>query len=290
MLTSWPTDAQSTVACWPARNTENHDLMHLTIRLFALQRLGDDLSGQVRELGRGPGVGASSAAGSSGIPPATSTITPTPLILLADHAPDAALRRCAQDLLNVLLTERAVLGIGGYLGGPSFRCRTADALHSPTDRKVAYLSDGRYDAFLPTVWLAFGLGEPRFDFEHAADRELQPATTEYASGNEPRLKQDEGLFFACSSFQPHPLVVALAREEASRRAFAYVGRRYLGLARRGPRRDALGDPALAAGGAVLLQHAACLPWARSTPRVGSARAATTRCCSRRSPRRACGSS
>lgn len=128
----------------------------------------------------------------------------------------------------MLLTERAVLGIGGYLGGPSFRCRTADALHSPTDRKVAYLSDGRYDAFLPTVWLAFGLGEPRFDFEHAADRELQPATTEYASGNEPRLKQDEGLFFACSSFQPHPLVVALAREEASRRAFAYVGRRYLG--------------------------------------------------------------
>lgn len=27
--------------------------------------------------------------------------------------------------------------------------------------------DARYDGFLPTVWLAFGLDEPRFDFASA---------------------------------------------------------------------------------------------------------------------------
>lgn len=69
---------------------------------------------------------------------------------------------------------------------------------------MAYLEDSRYDGFLPTVWLAFGLGEPRFDFANARVTGLEPATTEYASANEPRLEQDEGMFFACSSFQPHP--------------------------------------------------------------------------------------
>lgn len=128
----------------------------------------------------------------------------------------------------MLLAERALLGVNGYLGGPAFRCRTADATHSMTQRKVAYLEDSRYDGFLPTVWLAFGLGEPRFDFRHARVPGLLPATTAYASANEPRLKQDEGMFFACSSVEPHPVVAALAAEARTRKSLVYQGRRYLG--------------------------------------------------------------
>jgi hypothetical protein len=36
------------------------------------------------------------------------------------------------------------------------------------------------------------------------------------------------MFFACSSFQPHPVVVALAAEAATRDVLFYRGRRYLG--------------------------------------------------------------
>ena len=97
-----------------------------------------------------------------------------------------------------------------------------------TNRKVAYLMDARYDGFLPTVWLAFGLGEPRFDFANARVPELEPATIHYASSNEPRLKQDEGMFFACSDFRPHPIVHALAEEAKTRKTFVYQGQRYLG--------------------------------------------------------------
>jgi len=163
VLTAWPVNALSTAARWPAIHTENHDLMHMTIRLFAQQWLGEDTSAQVREIRKSLAwrfergfVEWNSAC--------YQFHYSNPLILLADHAPDEELRECAWRLLNVLLAERAVLGVGGYLGGPSFRCRTADAENSPTNRKVAYLTDARYDAFLPTVWLAFGLGEPRFDF------------------------------------------------------------------------------------------------------------------------------
>jgi len=227
VLTAWPVNALSTTARWPAIHTENHDLMHMTIRLFAQQWLGEDTSAQVREIRKSLAwrfergfVEWNSAC--------YQFHYSNPLILLADHAPDEELRECAWRLLNVLLAERAVLGVGGYLGGPSFRCRTADAENSPTNRKVAYLTDARYDAFLPTVWLAFGLGEPRFDFDSALDPELQPASTEYATTNEPRLKQDEGMFFACSSLQPHPLVIALAEEAPTRAAFSYEGTRYMG--------------------------------------------------------------
>lgn len=227
VLTAWPVNTLSTTARWPPSHTENHDLMHMTIRLFAQQRLGEDTSAQVREIEKSLAwrfergfVEWNSAC--------YQFHYSNPLILLAEQAPSEELRGCAWRLLNVLLAERAVLGVGGYLGGPSFRCRTADAENSPTNRRVAYLTDARYDAFLPTVWLAFGLGEPRFDFDSALDRELRPATTEYASANEPRLKQDEGMFFACSSLQPHPLVVALAEEAPTRGAFSYEGTRYLG--------------------------------------------------------------
>ena len=227
ILKGWPQNELSSLAHWPPRHTENHDLMHLTIGMFAQQYRGDDVSGHVREirqflawrLERGFVEWNSKCY---------QYHFSNPLIVLADYAPDDDLRRGAQTLLNVMLAERALLGVNGYLGGPSFRCRTADVSGSLTDRKVAYLMDARYDGFLPTVWLAFGLGEPRFDFTSARVPGLEPATIHIASGNEPRLKQDEGMFFASSEFRPHPIVRALAEEAKTRKALIYQGRRFLG--------------------------------------------------------------
>jgi len=227
MLEKWPQNDVSSFAYWPARNTENHDLMHLTIGMFAQQYRGGDVSGHVREirqfiawrLERGFVEWNSKCY---------QYHFSNPLSVLADYAPDDTLRRGAQTLLNVMLAERALLGVNGYLAGPAFRCRTADAHGSMTDRKVAYLMDARYDGFLPTVWLAFGLGEPRFDFTTARVPGLEPATIHIASGNEPRLKQDEGMFFASSEFRPHPIVRALADEAPTRKVLVYQGRRFLG--------------------------------------------------------------
>lgn len=228
-IETWPTRLKhlATSAHWPPGFTENHDLMYLTLALFGEQYRGGDGSVQVRALKR-----FIAHRMERGFVEWNSQCyqyhLSNPLIILADHAPDESVREAARMLLNVLLAERAVLGVQGYLGGPSLRCRTADVDHSLTARKVAYLSDGRYDGFLPTVWLAFGLGEPRFDFSTARDPELEPATIHIASGNEPRLKQDEGMFFACSEFLPHPVVQALAEEAQTRKALVYQGRRFLG--------------------------------------------------------------
>lgn len=226
-LKAWPHNELSSIAHWPPRHTENHDLMHLTIGLFAQQYRGADISGHVRQieqflawrLQRGFVEWNSKCY---------QFHFSNPLIVLVDHAPDDTLKHGAQTLLNVLLAERALLSVNGYLAGPAFRCRTADAFGSLTNRKVAYLMDARYDGFLPTVWLAFGLGEPRFDFATARVPGLEPATIHYASSNEPRLKQDEGIFFACSNFRPHTVVSALAKEAKTRKELVYQGQRYLG--------------------------------------------------------------
>ncbi|NUQ61390.1 MAG: hypothetical protein HUU20_02810 [Pirellulales bacterium] len=227
ILKAWPQNELTSKAFWPPRHTENHDLMQLTIGMFAQHYRGLDVSEHVREikqflawrLERGFVEWNSKCY---------QYHFSNPLIVLVDHAPDDDLRRGAQTLLNVMLAERALLSVNGYLGGPSFRCRTADAFGSLTDRKVAYLTDARYDGFLPTVWLAFGMGEPRFDFAAARVPGLEPASIHIASANEPRLKQDEGMFFATSSFQPHPIVRALAEEAKTRRTLIYQGQRYLG--------------------------------------------------------------
>ena len=227
LLTSWPVNALSTVACWPPNHTENHDLMHLTIGMFAEQTRGRDVSAHVREIGKSL-AWRLERGWVEWNSPCYQFHYSNPLIVLADHAPSERLRGGATDVLNLMLAERIVLGVRGYLGGPAFRCRTADANHSPTARKVAYLEDNRYDGFTPTVWLALGLGEPRFDFANARVEGLEPATVEYASANEPRLKQDEGMFFACSSVRPHPVIVALAEESATWEPIVYSGRRYIG--------------------------------------------------------------
>jgi len=227
ILKSWPSRPEGKSAQWPAIHTENHDLTFLTIELFARKFRGQDVSSICAEIKKHLAwrVERGWVEWNS---PCYQFHYSNPLIVLADHAPTPDLRQAAQDVFNLMLAERALLGINGYLGGPKFRCRTADAHHSLTARKVAYLEDNRYDGFLPTVWLAFGLGEPRFDFDKARVPGLLPATTAYASGNEPRLKQDEGMFFATSALEPHPVVVALAREVRSRKVLIYEGQRYLG--------------------------------------------------------------
>ena len=226
-IKKWPRNHLSTRAHWPPSFTENHDLMYLTIGLFAEQYRDGDVKGQIREIKK-----FIAHRMERGFVEWNSKCYQyhfsNPLIILVDHAPDETLRAAAGDLLNIMLAERALLSVNGYFGGPSLRCRTADRDHSLTARKVAYLTDARYDGFLPTVWLALGMGEPRFDFKKADVPGLEPASVHIASGNEPRLKQDEGMFFACSEFAPHPVVRALAAEARTRKALLYRGQRFTG--------------------------------------------------------------
>lgn len=225
----WPTHRTHLAdhAHWPPAFTENHDLMYLTLALFGEHYRGG--GGNVQQNAIKQFI---THRLEHGFVEWNSQCyqyhLANSLLILVDYAPNESVRYAAETLLNIMLAERAVLGVQGYLGGPSLRCRTADVNHSPTARKVAYLSDGRYDGFLPTVWLAFGIGEPRFDYSTARDSELKPATIDIASGNEPRLKQDEGMFFACSQFLPHPVISALADEIRSRKELIYQGRRFLG--------------------------------------------------------------
>ena len=228
-IETWPTSRKHLAdrVHWPPGFTENHDLMYLTLALFGEQYRGGDGSVQIREIKK-----FIAHRMQRGFVEWNSKCYQyhfsNPLIILADHAPDKTLRKAAQDLLNIMLAERALLSVNGFLGGPSLRCRTADGNHSLTARKVAYLTDARYDGFLPTVWLALGMGEPRYDFKNARVPGLEPASVHIASGNEPRLKQDEGMFFASSRFVPHPVIRALATEARTRKALVYQGQRYLG--------------------------------------------------------------
>ncbi|HJN17105.1 MAG TPA: hypothetical protein QGH10_16485 [Armatimonadota bacterium] len=174
ILTAWPRTDLSTMSRWPPIHTENHDLMHLTIVLFAKAFDREDLSEQVRAVDKHLTL-RFERGWVEWNSPCYQYHYSNPLIVLAQHAPVEGLRAKAEDLLNVMLAERLVMGVDGYLGGPALRCRTADGHDSLTARKIAYLEDNRYDGFLPTVWLAPGLGEARFDYETARVEGLEPA-------------------------------------------------------------------------------------------------------------------
>ncbi len=178
------------VAVWPEIHTENHDLMCLTIGCF-------------RELLAGRGVAAHVGHLCRSLAwrferdwwewhsPVYQAHYLNPLLVLARHAPSAVLRQGAAHLIQIQLAERALLSVGGYLGGP-FRRGYA-----------AQIADDRNDLYLPVMWLAFGLAEP--------------------------ANLAEGVPFASHDLQPHPVVAALADEAARRPVLHYRGTRHHGV-------------------------------------------------------------
>jgi len=218
IIRQWPMDRRngiSKAAYWPPRFTENHDLMHLTIGLFSEHLRGQLTKAHLNEVKRSLSWRFERGFYEWGSHRYQLHYS-NPLLVLAIHAPDADIRRGAADLFNVLLAERALMSVGGYLGGPGMRS------YGP-NRGCDYLDNNRYDAFLPTVWLAFGVGEPRFDFKKSDG--LQPAGDGYGNGNDPRLNQDEAMFLATSRLTPHPIVRTLLAEVAKQPELVYTGRR-----------------------------------------------------------------
>ena len=221
IIREWPMERRngiSRAAYWPPRFTENHDLMHLTIGLFSKKLRGRPIKSHLNEVKKFLSWRFERGFYEWGSHRYQLHYS-NPLIVLATHAPDAEVRRGAQDQFSVLLSERALMSVGGYLGGPGMRSYGRN-------RGCDYLDNNRYDSFLPTVWLTFGVGEPRFDYRKS--KGLKPAGAGYGNGRDPRLNQDEGMFMATSRLTPHPIVKELLDEVAKRPAIVYTGRRAAG--------------------------------------------------------------
>ncbi|MHC4879262.1 MAG: hypothetical protein ACYTGL_22635 [Planctomycetota bacterium] len=218
IIRDWPMDRTggiSRAAFWPPRFTENHDLMYLTIGLFSEQLRGSPIEPQLNELRKSLSWRFKRGFYEWGSHRYQLHYS-NPLLVLAVHAPDADIRRGAADLLSIMLAERALMSVGGYLGGPGMRSYDRN-------RGCDYLDNNRYDSFLPTVWLALGVGEPRFDFSRSDG--LEPAGDGYGNGRDPRLNQDEGMFLATTRLTPHPIVREMLNEVAERPELVYTGRR-----------------------------------------------------------------
>ncbi|MDP7303983.1 MAG: hypothetical protein QGG09_12840, partial [Pirellulaceae bacterium] len=218
IIRDWPMDRKggiSRAAYWPPRFTENHDLMHLTIGLFSEKLRGQPIESQLNELKRFLSWRFERGFYEWGSHRYQLHYS-NPLIVLAIHAPDPDIRRGAADQLSVILAERALMSVGGYLGGPGMRSYDRN-------RGCDYLDNNRYDSFLPTVWLALGVGEPRFDYSRSGG--LEPAVDGYGNGRDPRLNQDETMFLATTRLTPHPIVKGLLEEAATRPELVYTGRR-----------------------------------------------------------------
>ena len=214
IIAGWEMNDFSSFALWPRQHTENHDIMFLHLGLFSKLLSGESIDHHVAEIKqwlawrfeRGFYEWSSHRY---------QFHTSNALLTLIAHAPDTRLKKGAEALFNVMLAERALFSLGGYAGGPFMR-------GYDSERGCAYLSDNRYDAFLPTVWQAFGVGEPRFDYESSP---LEPAGDGFGNGQDPRLNQDEGMFFATSTVAPHPIVRALLADSSTRPELTYMGKR-----------------------------------------------------------------
>lgn len=179
------------IARWPVIHTENHDIMCLTIGLFGQWLAGRDVGEHIRQMlkmltwrfRRGWVEWHS---------PSYQLPFLNPLLILARHAPAPALRDCAGKLLNLLLAERALLSVNGYLGGPFLR-GYSDAI-----------ANDRNDLMPAVLWLAFGCG--------AGD-----------------CAPERSVPFAADTFEPHPVVAALAQETLIRPELDYSGTRVTGL-------------------------------------------------------------
>jgi hypothetical protein len=218
IIKNWPMDRKqfiSRVATWPPAFTENHDLMHLTIGLFSEKLRGQAIEHHLSELRKSLRWRYERGFYEWGSHRYQMHYT-NPLQILAEYAPAPDVRRGAEELFNIILAERALMSVGGYLGGPGMRSY---------DRRKGcdYLDNNRYDSFLPTVWLALGVSEPRFDF--SASGGLEPAGDGYGNGRDPRLNQDEAMFLATNRLVPHPIVYELLDEVSTRPELIYVGRR-----------------------------------------------------------------
>ncbi len=160
-------------ARYPVIFTENHDLMCLTIGYFGELLAGRDASGHEAHLAQSLSW-RFRRGWTEWHSPCYQSAYLNPLLILADHAPNAVLRQGARDLINVQLAERAALSVRGYLGGPY--CRGYDR----------QLANDRNDSYLPVMWMAFGLPDREDGLSQA------------------------GVHFASSGFVPHPAVRALA--------------------------------------------------------------------------------
>jgi hypothetical protein len=173
------------VARWPVIYTENHDVMHLTIGLFREVFAGRDYREQVRQISRW--IDWRLERGFyEWHSPQYAIHSLNPLLTLAEHAPEEALRAKARTLINAQLAERALLSVNGYTGGPFLR-------------GASFINTVERDTYREVMWVAFGLGEP--------PRQL-------------------ATLFTLSSFEPHKVVSALAREWDQRGEMVYRGSRH----------------------------------------------------------------
>jgi len=218
ILRNWPMDRKGSIsrkANWPPIFTENHDLMHLTIGLFSEQLNGKNIQQHLSVMKKSLSWRFERGFYEWGSHRYQLHYS-NPLQILAEYAPDPVVRRGAEDLFNLMLAERALMSVGGYLGGPGMRSYGRN-------RGCDYLDNNRYDSFLPTVWLALGVSEPRFDFSKSNG--LEPAGDGYGNTRDPRLNQDEAMFLATNNLTPYPIVYELLAEVSTRPEIIYTGRR-----------------------------------------------------------------
>ncbi len=175
-------------ARYPVIFTENHDLMCLTIGYFGELLAGRDASGHEAQLAQSLSW-RFRRGWTEWHSPCYQTAYLNPLLILADHAPNARIRQGARDLANVQMAERAALSVRGYLGGPY--CRGYER----------NLANDRNDSYLAVMWMAFGLPDREDGLSQA------------------------GVHFASSGFVPHPVVRELAKLPARTPAAWHRGTR-----------------------------------------------------------------